>query len=992
MLLSIFSFASAQEENKKEEKKQTECNTSVNAAIKDHLTHEPVQNVEGELLMAADSSFVEKLMVEEQGGNIYAKFQMKKEGKYLMCLRAEGYVTAYVPVDATKLQKREIVRMLPTVYMRKPKKQNELELDEVVVKATKLKFYMDGDTLVYDADAFPMAEGSMLGDLMKKLPGVEVDGGVIKVNGKKIDTMLLNGKDFFNKDRELLLENMPSYMVKSFNVHERAPESVKGTLQEKITEKEYIMDVRLKKEFSIGWIANAEAGGGATFFNNANGNKDGKYLGRLFGLRFTKNSRLTAFVNANNLNDYRNPGENGDWAQLSQSEGQISRVKVGMNYRLDQDWSLPHSYHYEGGIDGSYADYDYANHSSSVTFLDNGNTFGKSFYTKRSYNWELNTAHSLAYNQTKIGNLLQKLYITFTPYLYFSKWDNATASANATFAEDVASQLGKEWMDSISAPNAGELLKRYAINRTMSSTKGIGHSMNTGGSAYISVNPAYNDRLRLVLDISGNATDNCEDTYEHFRLDYPRDITQNTDYRNRFSPAKNKTQNFNVTPTMDIILDNEVRHAFSLRYAYRYNHYDNNNPLYLLNKLKDWEQPNSHPLGMLPSEEEVLTTFDKNNSSHSVGTQHTFSPEIIYQYRNEDEEKEVSHRIRRTLQVLFTTNFGNEEEHYRQGAQIDTVMVRNTTLLNGYIYYDAKSKQNTKEISAYYGFNVTAPHMTSLLNTRNDRDPLNIILGNPYLKNTINHNIWGIYRNKFGKTLFNTNINVTFQNNAIAYGYIYNKETGVRTTKPQNVNGNWQAKADGSVDFPLDKDEKWRLNEFVYYEYYRSVDLIGTNATMDATRSIVGSHFIIDDLSLKYRPTHQMEFGIKGSMNYQNTSSKRENFETLNVFTYYYGANAQLELPLGIQLSTDLTMYSRRGYSEASMNTNELVWNARVAKKLMHGDLTLMFDGFDLLGNLSNVRRTINAQGSTETFYNVIPSYGLFHVIYRLNKQPKKKE
>ena len=73
------------------------------------------------------------------------------------------------------------------------------------------------------------------------------------------------------------------------------------------------------------------------------------------------------------------------------------------------------------------------------------------------------------------------------------------------------------------------------------------------------------------------------------------------------------------------------------------------------------------------------------------------------------------------------------------------------------------------------------------------------------------------------------------------------------------------------------------------------------------------------------------------------------------------------------------------------MNTNELVWNARLTKRLLRGNLLLQLDGFDLLGNLSNVRRSINAQGKTETFYNVIPSYCLLHVVWRLNVQPKKK-
>ena len=85
-------------------------------------------------------------------------------------------------------------------------------------------------------------------------------------------------------------------------------------------------------------------------------------------------------------------------------------------------------------------------------------------------------------------------------------------------------------------------------------------------------------------------------------------------------------------------------------------------------------------------------------------------------------------------------------------------------------------------------------------------------------------------------------------------------------------------------------------------------------------------------------------------------------------------------------------MYSRRGYSDATMNTNELVWNARITKRLMHGNLLLQLDGFDMLGQLSNVRHTINAQGRTETFYNVLPSYALFHVTWRLNKKPKSEE
>ena len=170
-----------------------------------------------------------------------------------------------------------------------------------------------------------------------------------------------------------------------------------------------------------------------------------------------------------------------------------------------------------------------------------------------------------------------------------------------------------------------------------------------------------------------------------------------------------------------------------------------------------------------------------------------------------------------------------------------------------------------------------------------------------------------------------------------------------------------------------------------------NVDLSGTNESLVATKSVVVSDNVNEYLSLRWQPSSKMEFGVAGNLNYQHSGSEREDFTTLDVFSFNYGLTTKVELPWGMQVSSDLTMYSRRGYSESSMNTNELVWNARLSKRMMKGKLTLMFDGFDLLGNLSNVQRTVNAQGRAEVFRNVIPSYGILHVIYRLNRQPQKK-
>ena len=996
-LLALVTLAALGQEAKKEEKKKSAYDTWMYIPLKDHLTHDYMKGVKAELLSAADSSQVDSsrvysFVVGEHEDETLVYFHATEPCKFIVRLNAEGYTTAYANIDATKLHKRERHRYLPTVYMRKVPKKLEVELGEVVVKSTLLKFYMDGDTLVYNADAFNMAEGSMLGELMKKLPGVEVeDGGVIKVNGRQVETMLLNGKDFFDKDRELLLENMPSYMVKSVNTYERAPEEMRGTEHENDVEKEFVMDVRLKKDYQTGWIANAEAGGGATFHHNTDGRLDGKHLGRLFGLRFTDHSRLVTYVNANNLNDTHKPGREGDWGQLRQTGGLTSSVSAGMNFGLWHDESnLPKRYTYEGSVDGSYSDTNNESQTSRATFLDNGNTYGRSFSSNRNYDWKLDTEHKFTYRQKKVGELLKNLYVSLTPNFSYIKWNSSSGSANVTFNEDVASRLGKSWMDSIAAPNAGDLLKRYAINRTTSTRQGHGHRSYLSGRGYIGITPAYNDLLNFNMNINGWNMDQTSNFNEHYRLDYPTDGTRPTDFRNRYTPYKNKNQFLRLSPQVSIKLKKKDvnNQTISLGYDYTYSNNDTDNPLYLLNRLEGWEQPDSHPLGMLPSAEEMLLAIDRDNSSYSVNTKHMHSPSISYRRSKYNSKQGIS----KSFDARLSMDFAHERLDYQQGRQVDTLMTRNTSLLNGSLNYQFSAPRNGRNISASYDFNVSAPSMTSLLNVRNDSDPLNISLGNPNLKNGTNHNANFNYRDKFGKTLFNANLRGSLSTNAVAYGFIYDRETGIRTTKPENVNGNWSAHADGSIDLPLGKKDRWRLKESVNYDYNHSVDLAGTNAAAKATRSTVGSHYITDKLSLRYRPTSKLEFGASGSLTYQHSTSNRESFETLNVFTYHYGANAQLELPWNFQISTDLTMYSRRGYSETSMNTNELVWNARLAKRLMHGNLTLLFDGFDLLGNLSNVRRTINAQGRTETFYNVIPSYGLFHAIYRLNKQPKNKK
>ncbi len=144
-------------------------------------------------------------------------------------------------------------------------------------------------------------------------------------------------------------------------------------------------------------------------------------------------------------------------------------------------------------------------------------------------------------------------------------------------------------------------------------------------------------------------------------------------------------------------------------------------------------------------------------------------------------------------------------------------------------------------------------------------------------------------------------------------------------------------------------------------------------------------------MGYSYKVGSSSNVGLKGNFAWYNTNSDRTDFNRINAFNFNYGAIATLQLPWHLQLATDLTMFSRRGYEGSSMNTDNLIWNARLSYTMLKGRLTWMLDGFDLLGQLDNVTRVVNAQGRTETYTNVLPRYAMLHVVYRFNKQPKKK-
>ena len=244
------------------------------------------------------------------------------------------------------------------------------------------------------------------------------------------------------------------------------------------------------------------------------------------------------------------------------------------------------------------------------------------------------------------------------------------------------------------------------------------------------------------------------------------------------------------------------------------------------------------------------------------------------------------------------------------------------------------------------------------------------------------------------KHTLNVMVNYSRTYDAVATSMVYDKQSGRTTTKPVNVNGNWQAGFGGSYGRPLDKKERLSFENQLNANYSHSVDLNNV-AGMEAMNSIVHNTTLSDQLKFTFkfgankdgRGQHQIAANVRGS--YNHVTSDREDFQRINAGDFSYGVSAFLLLPWQLQLSTTLVNYSHRGYSDPDMNRDELIWGAKVSRPLVKNVLTLSLEGFDLLGQLSNRSYNINEQGRTETYTHVVSQYVMLKLTFNFQRFPK---
>ena len=297
---------------------QTQREIELSGTVEDGFLKIPLSHAKVSVCRADSSVLVDSAAIFTAYNRdlkpLFAKYTTKvtTDAKELLVhARLKGYDDVWQRVSIGKQTEVEV----PTLEMRK---MREVDLGEVVVKATRVKMFYRGDTIVYDATAFKLPQGSMLDDLIRQMPGVTLnEAGQIFVNGRMVDELMLGSRSFMKGNKQVLMENLPYYTVKDIKVYDRQSDKSKA-LGYDVDPKKFVMDVNLKQEYQRGYIANIEG---------ALGTED-RWLGRAFALGFTDRLRLTLLGNVNNVNESRHIGESDHWTPASMPQSMVTTRSV----------------------------------------------------------------------------------------------------------------------------------------------------------------------------------------------------------------------------------------------------------------------------------------------------------------------------------------------------------------------------------------------------------------------------------------------------------------------------------------------------------------------------------------------------------------------------------------------------------------------------------------------------------------------------------------
>ena len=740
---------------------------NVTGSVVEQGSDTPIEQATVRLLNVKDSAMVRGVVSARNGS-----FTLKnvKKGSYLLHITFIGYDPLYQPLQITGKKNPVNVGKLEL-------SDGAIELAEAVVIGKAPEVTVRNDTVEYNADSYKVTEGSVLEDLLKKMPGVEVDSeGKITVNGKEVKKVMVDGKEFFSDDPKVASKNLPAKMIDKLQVLDKKSDMAQMTGFDD-GEEETVINLTVKPGMKQGWFGNAYGGYGS---------KD-RYEGNAMVNRFVNNDQITFMGGANNTNNMGFSdlastmfsgmgGGGGRRGGFGAGSGITSSGNAGLNFSKE---FKPDKLTLGGNTRYSHSDNDARSKSDRQNILPGDSS---------SYD------NSEAMSRTKSDNFGVDFRLEWKPdtmtQLIFRPSFSFSHSMNDNFSD--ATTLDNE---------------RDTVNTNKSSNYSESNGYNLNAS--IDFSRKLNNKGRVFsATLSGGNSDSYSDGMNRSDIVYfnQTDALKNSiiDQRSRYD---NKGFNYRayVSWVEPIGHNNFIQATYSI------------------SQRKQEALKNVY-------NQDADGIYNVLDSAYSQSYRNNFISQ-----RASLSFKSQRAKFNYTIGLNLDPSYSSSENFV--GDTTLSKITRKVVNLSPMAQFNYMFDKRTN-LRIMYNGRTSQPSMTQLQPVADISDPTNITIGNPDLNPRYTNNVF-IRFQQFTpekQRAFMIMANGSYIINDIVSYTSYNQETGVKTTTYKNVNGNYSGNVRMMLNTPL-KNKKFSINSMTMASFANSNGYI--NEEKNTNRNLI---------------------------------------------------------------------------------------------------------------------------------------------------------
>lgn len=915
--------------------------TSISGTVVEEENSQPVIQAGVQLLSKKDSSMVAGVLTDNDG-----RFQISlSPGEYILKISYIGSTTHYSDVRLPLSRSTQDLGIIPLTT-------DSVFLESAMVTAKAPPVTVIEDTVVYNAAAYRVAEDATLGELLKKIPGLEVSGGTVTLHGKEVKELLVGGKRFFGGDVKTGLKNLTADMVENIRAYERESDMARLTGVDD-GEEVPVLDVTVKKNVLGTWKNLVAAGYGTS----------DKYLGKASATKISKKKQISVIANTQNASDDKESNVTARNVLGNGSEGVKRDAEAGVTYSVETK-------KYELGASLQYTGFDRTalNSSRSESILASSRNFSNGI---ADYH---NLKNDLRANVDFEWSLPEHLTVILASSLSYSGTNNFTNSLSSQFKKDPYGIEGYDPAEWLGIEFDDDPFKSIRVNSTNNLSQTISNRLTEKVTAQVSKRLSAMGRSASArIDFIHTDSDEAQG---HDYLTRYYMIKKNPD-STRVRKQYVRTGSPNNSLMAQLVYSEPLKKHIFLQaiYTFNYRWITNDKNFYSLqNGAADWSLLRSDSMKEFESRlpDGYASTYDP-----------LFSSEGHYDY--------FSHRINLNLRYItkkmnITGGLNIVPQStvlsYDDGDGIWHSTRSSVTDISPLVTIKLKRKKNTQFDLTYRGAG-RPQSMYSLMPVTNGTNATSVFQGNPELKPSFQHtvNIKYTRSNLKKQSSFISNIQYVNILHSASNCTEYDPDSGIRTTTPRNIEGNWFVKGNISANKSL-RDSRFSISSHTRGEYRNNMSYLYNSKLKVAEVNQATRTLINEQAEFSFR-NDWFELLVNAGGEYTFETSRLRPDMNQSPWSVTAGMATDVTLPWKMHFTADFSTIFNRGNVYDELNCDFYVLNARLTQVILKGKGLLRLDWYDMLGSERNIVRSFSSERRTIAFYNGTTSYLVLRFVYK---------